>query len=298
MRRSNFVIGLGVSIVLHAAFLVAVLAVARPAPAPPPARNPVTPIQIVAVDPKEKLPLDPLPESPEPLPLEPAVEPDPAPAPPAPPAPPQPTELSEVTDIGESPPQVEPMPARPPPRPPDRDPSPAPALAAAPQPEPPPDRPPGRMPGDGDAEYVPPLRVHWADARELITVARILGLRLAAVSREAEIIAEIDLSDSPGLRAWRGLPYGYSNRVRMLSPSIFASRLRDDGVEEIHEIWVFVPLDRDRAMIEAQRAAVRRAGARPEDVLYVDGRFVRAANGSYRLDITNVRLRGPRRHHG
>lgn len=270
MRRSNFVIGLGVSIVLHAAFLVAVLAVARPAPAPPPARNPVTPIQIVAVDPKEKLPLDPLPESPEPLPLEPAVEPDPAPAPPAPPAPPQPTELSEVTDIGESPPQVEPVP----------------------------DRPPGRMPGDGDAEYLPPLRVHWADARELITVARILGLRLAAVSREAEIIAEIDLSDSPGLRAWRGLPYGYSNRVRMLSPSIFASRLRDDGVEEIHEIWVFVPLDRDRAMIEAQRAAVRRAGARPEDVLYVDGRFVRAANGSYRLDITNVRLRGPRRHHG
>ncbi len=152
---------------------------------------------------------------------------------------------------------------------------------------------PGHPGSDGEGVYVPPLRVHWRDARELIAVARSLGLRLAAVDGAGNIVGEIALTETPGLRAWPGLPYGYSNRVRMLSPSIFASPLGRSDRPEIREIWVFVPADRDRAMIAAQKDAVRRRGGRFEDVLHVDGRFVRAANGSYRLDITNVRWREP-----
>jgi hypothetical protein len=301
LKRSNFVIGLGVSIVLHGVLVAIVLTAGSPPPPPTPQPTRATPIQIASIDPHEKLPLEPLPppepapeivpDPPPPLPVESPVPPDPQPVPPPvveqpDPAPdPAPTQLvrkSAPTEAPEPEPTPEPQPR-------------AVELAAPPISPPPPDSPPGRMPGDGDGDYVPPLRVHWTDASELISVARTLGLRLAAVNREGVIIGEIDLSNTPGLRVWRGLPYGYSNRVRMLSPSIFASRLGDDGVEEIHEIWVFVPVDRDRAMIEAQRTAVRRVGARPRDVLYVDARFVLTAAGSFRLDITNVRVRDQRR---
>ncbi len=117
-------------------------------------------------------------------------------------------------------------------------------------------------------------------------------MRLAAVNRGGDIIGEIALADPPGLRKWNGLPYGYSNRVRMLSPSIFSPTIGDVAAgTEVHSIWVFVPSDRDRAMVAAQNEAVRRAGARLEDVASVDGQFVRAANGSYRLDITRIRWR-------
>ncbi|MHC4415561.1 MAG: hypothetical protein ACYS0G_09785 [Planctomycetota bacterium] len=292
MRRSNFVIGFALSAVLHGGLLVVVIRSGRaaPPPAPPPA---ATPIQIVSVDPDDKLPLDPLPRGPvrpAPLPL------DPVPSDPAPPrAEPLPLPVAEPEPaLSEKELEPEPLEAEPSPKP----------LAAAPAPPPPSVEPAlesfvdatsvgtdGRRPGDGDAEYVPPLRVHWKDAAELVSVARTLGMRLAAVDRHGNIVAEIDLSETPGLKIWRGLPYGYSNRVRMLSPSIFSSRLGDQGGADIREIWVFVPTDRDRAMIEAQKAAVRRAGARPEDVLYVDGRFVRAANGSFRLDINDIRRR-------
>ena len=138
---------------------------------------------------------------------------------------------------------------------------------------------------------MPPLRVHWTDAGELVSVARALGMRLAAVDGRGRIVGEIALSDTPHLKAWAGLPYGYSNRVRMLSPSIFESQVDLGGGPGIREIWVFVPSDRDRAMVDAQKRAVQRTGATLEDVWAVDGRFVRAANGSYRLDITNIRWR-------
>jgi hypothetical protein len=144
---------------------------------------------------------------------------------------------------------------------------------------------------EGTGDFTPPLRVHWRNARELVTVARTLGMRLAAVDDRGDIIGEVALTDPPSLKAWHGLPYGYSNRVRMLSPSIFSSRIGDAEGVQVREIWVFVPADRDRAMVNAQKEAVRRAGARLEDVTSVDGQFVRAANGSYRLDITNIRWR-------
>ncbi len=295
MKRSNFVLGLGVSLLGHAALLLWLFAGTAAAP-PAPSRPQPTPIQIASVDPAEKLPLDPLAPAPEtsspPAPAHPAPEPLVAPPP-------------TLERVAEPPPARR---AEPPPRPRPRDP-PAHALARRDPPEPAPtpdavaaaapdpfeglyesvpddDKPPP-MSGRGEGEAVPPLRVHWTDARELVSVARALGMRLAAVDDRGEIIGEIALSDTPGLKPWSGLPYGYSNRVRMLSPSIFSTRLEAD----IREIWVFVPSDRDRAMVEAQRRAVERAGARLQDVAAVDGRFVRAANGSYRLDITNIRWR-------
>jgi hypothetical protein len=145
---------------------------------------------------------------------------------------------------------------------------------------------------EGDA--VPPLRVYWGSASELLTVARALGMRLAAVNDDGDIIGEVDLSDRPALRAWPGLPFGYSNRVRMLSPSIFAAGIDRHGPApsaEIAEIWIFVPADRDRSMVREQRDAVRRAGVRPEDVVAVDGQFIRAIDGSYELRVTNVHAR-------
>ena len=155
---------------------------------------------------------------------------------------------------------------------------------------------PGSSTGDGD--YVPPLRVHWRDAGELIAVARSLGLRLAAVNRSGAIIGEVALISRPDLKEWSGLPQAYSNRVRMLSPSIFNGVLKAGlTAGEIHEIWVFVPAHQDRVMISTQRSAVTRRGGQIEDVLSVDARFVKAANGSYRLDVTNIRWRdgrGPR----
>ena len=57
MKRSNFVIGLGLSVVLHAALLYMLLGGSRP-PAPTPARPRVTPIQIASIDPRDKLPIE------------------------------------------------------------------------------------------------------------------------------------------------------------------------------------------------------------------------------------------------
>ncbi len=319
MKRSNFVIGLGLSVVLHAALLYMLLG-GSPRPGPPPSTPAVTPIQIASIDPEDKLPIEPVqPVMTERLPMittpqttDAALE-TPLPPPPSKPVPaPLPLErvvepprgapqrLASLPEPAETPaarPAAEPataarMPAppveriaalnEPVPRRSDAPSTPAPVIDHA--------RPPGhKLEGTGD--FTPPLRVHWRNARELVTVARTLGMRLAAVDHRGDIIGEVALTDPPSLKAWHGLPYGYSNRVRMLSPSIFSSRIGDaDGVQ-VREIWVFVPSDRDRAMLDAQKEAVRRAGARLEDVTSVDGKFVRAANGSYRLDITNIRWR-------
>ncbi len=291
MRRSNFIIGLGLSAVLHGALLYLLLGSAPPAPPPPASPPPVTPIQISSA--QEKLPLDPVPVAAQPpvepppaeaLPLERVVQPPPSP----------PRRLASLSEDREKvPPRPQPEPAliaeAPAPEPAGPiEPEPAPPRKRAPEPERVVD---SASPLEGTGDFTPPLRVHWRDAGELISVARTLGMRLAAVNRAGDIIGEVALADPPALRKWIGLPYGYSNRVRMLSPSIFSSTIGDVAETEVHAIWVFVPSDRDRAMVAAQNEAVRRAGARLEDVASVDGQFVRAANGSYRLDITNIRWR-------
>ena len=275
MKRSNFIIGLGVSAVLHGALLYLLLAGSPAAPPPTASSPPATPIQIASA--QEKLPLEPVPvaapeavqppiEPPraEALPLEQVVQPPPS-------SPKRLASLAEDADAA-------------PPRP-----QPEPAQQIAQETEAVVD---STRTLQGTGDFTPPLRVHWRDAGELIKVARTLGMRLAAVNRGGDIIGEIALADPPGLRKWNGLPYGYSNRVRMLSPSIFKPTIGDAVAgTEVHSIWVFVPSDRDRAMVAAQKEAVRRAGARLEDVASVDGQFVRAANGSYRLDITRIRWR-------
>ena len=302
IKRSNFVVGLGASVVLHG-LLVAVLLRIPSSPRQP--TPPPIPIQIASVDPDQKIPLDPLPADPAPAPL-PAAEPALVKPPPAPdPAPPPVPELAPPPVPEPAPPPVpDPAPVVPPltpAPPPDRlarrtaQPDLALELVHTPVPREPQVPDPasdGRMPPDGDSEYVPPLRVHWRDASELVSVARTLGMRLAAVDAHGAILGEIDLSSRPSLKRWQGLPSGYSNRVRMLSPSIFSTNL---GNGDVREIWVFVPADRDRVMVQAQKSAVLKTGARLADVQYVDGRFVRAANGSYRLDITNIRQVATRR---
>lgn len=293
MRGSNFVVGLGLSAVLHGVALYVLLGHSSPpAAAPPPSGPPVTPVQIAAIDPQEKLPLEPVELQPPPVPVPDPELPSPAPLP-----------LERVVEpqrLASLPDAAQTAPARPQPEIARAAATPAPALGPAPPPAPPADEPPGpvvdsaRMQGnpvEGTGDFTPPLRVHWRDAGELIRVARTLGMRLAAVNRAGDIVGEVVLTDPPALKKWNGLPYGYSNRVRMLSPSIFSARIGGADGEEVGEIWVFVPSDRDRAMVEAQKEAVRRAGARVEDVVSVDGKFVRAANGSYRLDITNIRWR-------
>ena len=64
MRRSNFIIGLGLSAVLHGALLYLLLGSAPPAPPPPASPPPVTPLQISSA--QEKLPLDPVPVAAQP----------------------------------------------------------------------------------------------------------------------------------------------------------------------------------------------------------------------------------------
>ncbi len=323
MKRSNFVIGLGLSIVLHATLLYMLTGGPTPPAPQPPSPPAVTPIQIASIDPQDKLPIEPVvaeapptittPQTTDaaletpvpapaprqkpvsaPLPLERVVEPpreapqrlaslpEPAEAPPTRPRPEPATAASTLARRDEPTALAEPALPEPAPRRHELPSTPAPVVDRA--------RPAGHeLEGTGD--FTPPLRVHWRDARELVTVARTLGMRLAAVDGRGDIIGEVALTQPPSLKAWHGLPYGYSNRVRMLSPSIFSSRIGDAAGVQVSEIWVFVPSDRDRAMVEAQKEAVRRAGARLEDVSSVDGQFVRAANGSYRLDITSIRWR-------
>ena len=320
MKRSNFIIGLGLSVVLHGALLYMLLG-SSTHPAPTPASPAATPIQIASIDPRDKLPITPVATEPVPMITTPQTTDAPLEAPQLPPRSkpvPAPLPLERVVEPTRGAPQRLASLTEPAERPVAR-PAPEPAAAATRIPAPPVertaalDKPDPQRPDapltpapvvdharpvghvlEGTGDFTPPLRVHWRNARELVAVARTLGMRLAAVDDRGDIIGEVALTDPPSLKAWHGLPYGYSNRVRMLSPSIFSSRIGDaDGVQ-VREIWVFVPADRDRAMVNAQNEAVRRAGARLEDVTSVDGKFVRAANGSYRLDITNIRWRNQR----
>ena len=57
MKRSNFVIGLSLSGVAHAALLYFVLNGSPPPSPAPPNPPPVMPVQIASIDPDEKLPL-------------------------------------------------------------------------------------------------------------------------------------------------------------------------------------------------------------------------------------------------
>jgi hypothetical protein len=331
MKRSNYIIGIGASAVLHGLILwTASGRSAAPAATPPPPATP-TPVQIASLDPEPastpapppptpdsslqpvapvRAPAtvepEPRPEAPEPPPAAPAPLRDPAPTrtEPTPPErvaalPPTPVPVSRSTA---APPRVESVPppaTEPPPRvrrnlvpaPPRWKDVPVPAAAAAPNPQASRDLP-GVTGGTDDiAAGLPPLRVHWTDAGELRAVARTLGMRLAAVDGQRTIVAEIDLSNESNLKSWQGLPSGYSNRVRMLSPSILPSRLgRAQGIA-VREIWLFIPQDHDRRMILSQRDALRRSGAQPRDVLAMDGRFVRTIDGTYRLEITGIRRR-------
>jgi len=312
MKRSNFVFGLSASGVLHAGLLYLLL-VRLPAPQPAPASPPPapTPVQIATAQPPRPQPAelsDPPPVVPTPMPLTERVA---APPPRTGPQPSQAPSSAGALAQAAPPPSHAPSHAAASPRSPAR-PQARPAPAATPvEPveSPPvetrqpaarstPDEAVSRVddeaqqghPGSsaGDSDYVPPLRVHWSDADELIDVARSLGMRLFAVDGSGGIIGEITLTGQPQLGEWGGPPAGYSNRVRMLSPSIFEGTI---DTSRIREVWVFVPASYDRAMISAQRSAVLRRGGRLEDVTHVDGHFVRAATGAWRLEITDIRWR-------
>lgn len=311
IRRASILVGIVLSAVIHGLLLFTLFSVAGSAATRAPAPRPA-PIQIASVDP-QRLPID-LPPPPDQVVAPPAEALAPAaePAKPAAVEPVKPADAEPVRPAAAEPKAVPPaasapreVPSEPRPALPVTERVAAPARPAretrtdtSPAPQPAPPRAPPRAPAPadhppgGDDDGVPPLRVHWNDASELIAVARALNMRLAAVNRRGDIVGEIDVTESPGLTSWRGLPAGYSNRVRMLSPSLFDSPLGPPGGPEIQEIWVFVPAARDRAMIEAQKVAARQAAVLPADVLYMDGRFVPSAGGSFELTITGVKRRG------
>ena len=67
MKRSNFVWGLGLSIVLHASLLYLLLGGVHATPSPPPTPPVVTPIQIASIDPHDKLSIEPVEVEPTPM---------------------------------------------------------------------------------------------------------------------------------------------------------------------------------------------------------------------------------------
>ncbi len=150
MKRSNFIIGLGLSAVLHGALLYMLLGGSRPTP-PPAAKSPaVTPIQIASAP--EKLPVEPVrvtapeaapppvvPSPAEALPLEQVVQPPPS----------SPKRLASIPeDADTTPPRPQPEPAQKI----EQQTQETEAVVDSTR----------TLVGTGD--FTPPLRVHWRDA--------------------------------------------------------------------------------------------------------------------------------------
>jgi len=188
-----------------------------------------------------------------------------------------------------APPKPKPKPKPPEPRPRTGKPAPKPkppmqeVVKAPAQPKPPVPDPAKASAGDDD-KALPPLRIVWASATEVRTVARSLGLRVVAVNADDEAVGEID-PYSGKLKDFTGRLDHYSNRVRTLPRSFFGAANADG--RPVARFWILVPVAVDRQWVALQRSAIVQRGMTAGQVREVEARF-NGSGGRLRLSITRV----------
>ena len=197
-------------------------------------------------------------------------------------------------------PPPEPAPAPPEPKP--KPPEPPKTGTPAPKPKPPmqevvkppappkPDKPdPVKASAGEDDKALPPLRIVWASANEVRTVARVLGLRIVAVNAEDEATGEID-PYSGKLKDFTGRLDHYSNRVRTLPRDFFGATASNPDGRAVARFWILVPVAVDRQWVALQRSAIAQRGMTAGQVREVEARF-NGRGGRLRLSITRVHSR-------
>jgi len=134
---------------------------------------------------------------------------------------------------------------------------------------------------------VPPLRISWASRDQLEAVAQSLGIKIAAVNADDEIIGEVSFGGDSRIEQFSGDLGRYSNRIRVLGPSFFG---KIQGASA-HSYWLLVPAHLDALLAQSQREAARRLGVDINKVRSMTGRFEREASGTWVLVIADVHPR-------
>lgn len=138
-------------------------------------------------------------------------------------------------------------------------------------------------------DSLPPMRILWQGPDELREVARMLGLRIVAVSRSKEVIGEVVLDGEPSIQPIQGdfAFEAFSNRVRNIPANYFGPRLART-TSQLGEIWVLVPVALDQEFSQIQRQAIVREGLEPAQIRSMEARFQAQRGGSPALTVVRI----------
>lgn len=147
-------------------------------------------------------------------------------------------------------------------------------------------------PGDSAAteadDSLPALNIVWSGPDEVRRVAHALGMKVVAVDRKSQIIAEVALEGSVKLIPFQGALDEFSNRVRSIPQAYFGDRLLREVRQPFVGYWILVPVIVDQQIVEAQRDALFRRNLKASEVRRMEAKFILDGANGYQLVITSV----------
>jgi hypothetical protein len=148
-------------------------------------------------------------------------------------------------------------------------------------------------PGDSAAteadESLPALNIVWSGPEEMRRVAHELGMKVVAVGRENQIVAEVALRGTVRLVPFHGALDEFSNRVRSIPRAYFGDNLLSETPQLVVGYWILVPVFVDQQIVEAQRTALRRRGLKSSEVHLMEAKYVLRGANRYELVITTLK---------
>jgi hypothetical protein len=143
----------------------------------------------------------------------------------------------------------------------------------------------------GKEKPLPPLRMDISDTDTVLTASRSLGVLLVIINGSGRVRARVNAASGKRPAA---VPMsdtsGFSNRIRLLPRSgYFGSvleklRERYEDLPYSSRLAFLVPAGLDGRWMREQRQLLADAGGKAGDCMTV-GRYVRSADGGYRLEI-------------
>jgi len=137
-----------------------------------------------------------------------------------------------------------------------------------------------------EKDSVPELKLTWDDSRQLLDVARNLGMRILAANSN-DIVGELNITGVPYIEAFDGKVSNFSNRVRTVPASFFGSSLIENWDKNFNCFIVLVPSTVDQQWLSEQRSVLNSKGLRGSQISYMEAKIV--WNGhAYELVITKM----------
>lgn len=126
---------------------------------------------------------------------------------------------------------------------------------------------------------LPELRLVWDNPAQLVEIARLLNLRILLVGKDHQPLGELRLSGDLSVKPFSGKLSHYSNRVRTLAPGFFGADLLQQVKRPVLCYWILVPSHTDQQWIAAQKKALATKALMPSQVSYMEARIIPGAAG-------------------